>query len=726
LSILAGCDFVFEISHAALLKQLRSVPLVGGQTLQTPFELTVPGKLGAAHVMVDEVLVDLNQDNTVTITFVFARSSLTSKDKPPKSLYPLSGRLTVNLRVVLFPTIPSPPVSTVQTLALDFAQCPVSLTLSTASQQLIALVATTAQKSPAQLTAEFEGTIRDYFQSRPQAVLPGGTAVTPDTDGSLQPLALRSLRLQCFGPADQNLQGVGLFGNFFGDTKFAGNPANRTQSAVPAGQETLVTLSLRSFRTFLFCPSLRTNVAGLLKRPQLTLDELPGICGRGSSIDLNDVTVTNIDAFFGQGRLQLNVSFEKSDTCYDASGTMVTYVLLAVSGGAIIATAQPQTPNIKIDVSFWCELLPLAVLGPVGDLFTTWMEDILVDVAANAAVSIVSTMTGSSLPAPSTPGVQLTGVTITPNELSLGGRIPSYQPPAPTPELFLELVRKSEFVSESKPHVWTTQLWCQNEVKNYWYTETIQTQTQRYRLNAKLIALPLSVAYSVRGGAGPWQKLDQQPGTSGNVAGGFSQPFIVIRDLECRYPTPLSSGGSVVVRDVSLLYSLLGNEVALTSLTGEGNFAMDLRAEVLDANGQPPPGVDAAPFLSVFFNSDIVEMGIDYVDDLKECADLVKATSEKFGKSQRVPRWKQVFSRAEREVLDDMELLTGLEVVRGEDMARHFRNAHGGMLGRIPAAKQAAVANTNAGTDTELIATQLEANIGALQRSLLKSRSQLD
>ena len=73
-----------------------------------------------------------------------------------------------------------------------------------------------------------------------------------------------------------------------------------------------------------------------------------------------------------------------------------------------------------------------------------------------------------------------------------------------------------------------------------------------------------------------------------------------------------------------------------------------------------------------------------------------------------------------------MELLTGLEVVRGEDMARHFRNAHGGMLGRIPAAKQAAVANTNAGTDTELIATQLEANIGALQRSLLKSRSQLD
>ena len=150
----------------------------------------------------------------------------------------------------------------------------------------------------------------------------------------------------------------------------------------------------------------------------MTLDELPGICGRGSSIDLNDVTVTNIDAFFGQGRLQLNVSFEKSDTCYDASGTMVTYVLLAVSGGDLIATAQPQTPNIKIDVSFWCELLPLAVLGPVGDLFTTWMEDILVDVAANAAVSIVSTMTGSSLSAPPTPGVQLTGVTITPNELS--------------------------------------------------------------------------------------------------------------------------------------------------------------------------------------------------------------------------------------------------------------------------------------------------------------------
>lgn len=724
MTTLAGCDFVFEISHAALLKQLRSVPLVGGQTLQTPFELTVPGKQGTAHVMVDEVLVDLNQDNTVTITFVFARSSLTSSHKPPRSLYPLSGRLAVNLRVVLFPAIPSPPAPTVQGLALDFSQCPVSLTLSAASQQLIALVAAAAQKSPAQLTAELESTIRDYFQSRPEAVLTDGYNVTPDTDGTLQPVALRSLRLQCFGPADQNLQGVGLFGNFFGDTKFAGTPANRIQSAVPAGQDTLVTLSLRTFRTFLFCPSIARNVAAFLKRPQLLVEELPSTCGRGGSIELDDVTVTNIDAFFGQGRIQLNISFEKSDTCYDASGTMVTYVLLAVSGGTIIATAQPQTPNINIDVSTWCELLPLAVLGPVGDLVTTWMEDILIDLAGNAAVSIVSTMTGKSLAAPSTPGVQLTGVTVTPSELSLSGRILSYQPPAPTPELSLEQVRKTEFVSEAKPHVWTTQLWCQNEVKNYWYTETIQTQAQRYRLNAKLIALPLSVVYSVRGGAGPWQKLDQKTGTLGNVAGGFGQPFIVVHDLECRYPTPLSSGGSVVVRDVSLLYSLIGNEVSLTSLDGEGNFAIDLRAEVLDANGQPPPGVDAAPFVSVFFNSDIVEMGIDYVDDLKECADLVKATSEKFAKSKTVSRWKQVFSRAEREVLDDMERLTGVGAVQGEDMARHFRNAHGGILARVPAAKQAAMANINAESDVALIATQLEANIVALQGLLSKVRMQ--
>ena len=723
MTALAGCDFVFEISHAALLKQLRSVPLLGGQTLQTPFELTVPGKQGAAHVMVDEFTIDLNQDNTVTITFVFARSALTSNDKPPKSLYPLSGTLSVNLRVVLSPAIPSPPVPTEQTLALNFNQCPVGLTLSASSQQLIAVVAAAAQESPTQLTAELESTIRDYFQSRPEVVLSGGYNVTPDADGTLQPLALRSLRLQCFGPADRNLQGIGLFGNFFGDTKFAGNPVNRTQSAVPAGEDTLVTLSLRTFRTFLFCPSLRSNVAGMLKRPELTVDELPSICGRGGSIVLDDVTVTNIDAFFGQGRLQLNVSFEKSDTCYDASGTMVTYVLLAVNGGTIIATAQPQTPQIKTDVSTWCQLLPLVVLGPVGDLFTTWIEDILVDVAGNAAVSIVSTMTGKSLPAPSTLGVQSTGVTVTPNEFSLSGRILSYQPPSPTPELSLELVRKSAFVSESKPHVWITQLWCQNEVKNYWYTESIQTETQRYRLNAKLIALPLSVVYSVRGGVGPWQKLDQQPAFA-TTGAGSGQPSIVIHDLECRYPTPLSSGGSVVVRDVSLGYSLIGNEVSLTSHKGEGNFAIDLRAEVLDANGQPPPGVDAAPSVSVFFNSDIVEMGIEYVNDLKECADLVKATSEKFAKSQTVSRWKQVFSRAEREVLDDMELLTGVGAVRGEDLARHFRNAHGGILGRVPAAKQAAMVNINARSDAALLAGQLEADIKALQVALSKVRMQ--
>jgi hypothetical protein len=265
--------------------------------------------------------------------------------------------------------------------------------------------------------------------------------------------------------------------------------------------------------------------------------------------------------------------------------------------------------------------------------------------------------------------------------------------------------------------VWITQLWCQNDVKDYWYFETRQTQSQKYRVDAKLIALPLSVVYSVRGGVGPWQSLTEAPGSA---LGGL--PAVTVTNLQCRYPTPLSAGGSVVVRDVSLRYALDGNAVTLISGDGQGNFAVDLRAEVHDAMGQSPPGVDAAPTVSVFFDSDIVVMDDQYTADLTKCADLVKAVSEKHAKSQRTPRWKQQFNPAEREIMDDLDLLSALGTTQGDDMARHFLNAHSAILGRVAAARLTADAGGIAGTDSALVAQQLEETIGALQLTLSQVR----
>ena len=645
MTLLAGCDFVLELSYTALLKQLRSTPFIGGTTLQAPFELTIPGQAGSAHLMIDAVEVDINGDDTLTIKLICTRSSVTSTNTPPVSIYPISGTITLKPKIALVSVTPS-----VRSLVLNFSQCPVTDTLTPGIPQLT-------------------NGIRAYIQGLSQAVLRSFT-VRPGTDGTLLPLAFRTLRLRCFGPADRNLQGVALFGNFFADTQDAGNLADRQVSAVPAGRDVLTALSLRSFKTFQFCPAIAKSLAKRQGRPQpLPLDELPGGCGPAGSIEMSGVTVNSIDAVFGQGRVEVYVGFHKSGTCYEASGAMASYVRFATNGTDITSTMETLTPNVDVEVDFLCQLAGIGLLGLPGSLVIISVEDALADVAKGVASTAFASMSPQSFASP-LPGVLLEEVAVTPEEFSVVGKIPSYQAPTPTPDLSLNRVDKSAVSPRTKSGVWNTKIFCKNEAKNYPYSETLQTQSQKYRVVATLIPLPISVVYSVRGGNGPWQRLD--PGASS----------VTLSNLECRYPTPLSAGGSVVVRDVTLLYTLNGNEVILVSQDGQGNFGIDLRAEVSDASGQPPVGVDPAPKATLGFESDIVVMGPEYVNDLKECFAIVKAINDQYAISKSVPRWKQVLNPVEVEVLGDLDFLDALGTVVGEDMARHYRNAYGGARGR--------------------------------------------
>jgi hypothetical protein len=683
-TILAGCDFVLEISHAALMKQLHATPVIGGQTLQAPFDLTIHGALGSAHVMVDEVILNINGDNTLTLDLVFSRSSVTGMGQEPVSLYPLAGTITVNLRVLL-----ASDGLTLRWVELDFTQSLVTLTLTPDTLALLELGAARSGRSVAQLTAGLQSAVRDYLTQQPSAVVTGGYVVTPTVDGTLQPLSFRTLRLHCFGPAEQNMQGIGLFGNFFGDTAQAGNPANRVASAVPAGEDTLLALSQRAFEAFSFCPSLAQSLAARMGRPQpLTLDELPSQCGRAADVDVDGVKITSLRVNFGPAYIQIDTDFTKSGPCYEAVGAIPVRVALTLNGQSITPTVTPLTPTIHVDVDFWCQFAAWVFTGPLGGWTTDLVRDLFVDVSEKLAVSAIGEMTNLPFRAPPIPGVRLTGVTVTSQEFSLTGRMILPWPVANSPALALELVSKRAILPDTKRHVWRTQLWCQNQARNYLYFETLQTQVQSFGVRSQLIPLPLTINYSIRGGLGPWLPLVPDPGVA--VIGRQVQ-FVTVTNLQCQYPEPLSAGGSVIVRDVSLEYSVRGNQVTLISRDGEGNFAVDLRAEVLDATGKPPVGVDPSPAIGVFFDSDVVVMDQDYLDDLKECADRAKAISSKYAKSQAVPRWKQAFTARESEILDDFRVLNASGTLQGEDMARHYRNAYGGLLWRAAAAQQSTV-----------------------------------
>lgn len=683
MSILCGCDFVTELSHAALSKQLRTTPFVGGTPLQAPFELTVPGPAGSAHLIIDALEMDINGDDSLTIKLACSRSTVTAIS-PPTSIFPIGGTITFTPRLALVPTAPN-----TRSLVLNFAQCPVADTLVPAIPQL-------------------KDGIRAYIQGLPQLVLRSFT-VTPGADGALQPLAFRTLRLRSFGAADRNLQGIALFGNFFADTQDAGNLQDREVTAVPSGRDALTAFSLRTFKTFQFCPSLaiQLSVSKGLPKP-LTPDELPTTCGHAESIDMSGVTVNSIDAVFGPERVEVYVGFHKSGPCFEASGAMVSYVTFKTSGTVINSSTQNLAPNIDVDVDFLCELAGIGLFGLPGSFLTMVVEDAVADIAKRIAGASLGAMNPQSSPSPM-PGLLLREVKVTPEEFSVIGDLMVYQPPAPTPSLSLNGVDKSAISPRTLPGVWHTQLFCKNEARDYSYSETLQTQSETYRVVATLIPLPLSVVYSVRGGHGPWQKLD--PGASS----------VTLSNLECRYPTPLSAGGSIVVRDVTLQYTLKGNDVILVSQDGQGNFGIDLRAEVLDASGQPPMGVDPAPEASVSFESDIIVMGPEYVNDLKECFELIKIINDKYVISQHVSRWKQVVDPVQADLLDGLDFLDAMGTDQGDEMARHYRNAYAGAL-REASARQAGEAEGARGLEGPGVARQLEETIGVLQSALFSLR----
>jgi hypothetical protein len=709
-SPLAGCDFVWEISHMGLLERLEALPLLGGRPLRAPFELTVPGPGGSlAHLLVESVEMDINGDDTATFMLGFARSSLVAV-APGVSAYPLSGVLTVNVAVRLSTT------ATGTAVVLDLTTSPVRVDLSPSSIDLLRAHAVAVGLTPEVLIGGMQTAFETYVHAQPGAALPVPFVVSPTAEGRLEPTpTLRRLRLRCFGPADRSQQGIGLFGAFFPDTVNAGTPTTRDHSAIPPGSDVLVALSLRAFQTFVFTPSLAKSLAVKLGRPSpLPADQIPPPSGTAGSITVKGVDVTRIDGFLGQGRLQVNTEFEKSVPCVDLSGSMVTYVYLTPNG----ATLKPKTEigqiNTHTEIDFWCEVAAAAAFGVGEGLLANALRDSIDEVVRDLAGAAVGAMFTKPISAPVPGGgAFLDGVQIAPDTFAMTGRLAMFRPPPAVPELSLALVRKAPVTSQAIDGTWTTTLWCHNVAKPYRYVETRQTQAQTHEVRATLLALPLTIQYSVRGGFGPWQRLTRDP-----VVGGSS---VTVPALQCRYPHPLAAGGSVVSRDVNLTYTFNGDQVTLVSGQGQGNFDVDLRAEVLDASGNPPVGVDPAPFLSVNFEGDVVVMSEEYKADLRECGKRARAVSEHYAISESVPRWKLAFTPLERDILDDWEALTSLPGI-GDDAAGRFRTAHSNVLDRVDAAQRTAAAEAAVSAGEAGVTPQLEEAISVLQAALVRVR----
>jgi hypothetical protein len=109
------------------------------------------------------------------------------------------------------------------------------------------------------------------------------------------------------------------------------------------------------------------------------------------------------------------------------------------------------------------------------------------------------------------------------------------------------------------------------------------------------------------------------------------------------------------------------------------------------------------------FDSDTIDMGLEYLADLAKCLARFKAISDHYSISKSVPRWKQVLDPVEREILNDVELLSLLGTAHADEMALHYRNGYGAALQMASAKRGAEFDSPPQRTEEARVADQLQA-----------------
>src|SRR6516225_10514892 len=186
MSLMAGFDFVSEISRSSLLELTKAGFEIQGKPANPPFEFTlpVPSAGASAHVIVDSVDIELGKDDRMAITFAFNDSSVVG-DSPAVTVSPLAGSIVVKAPVGLAATSADP---TKFEFALNMGSADVVLSYTTPNskiaQGLVGSGITVSQfKTFSQQAVSSFLTSIGFYRF-------GGVAfrVVPGVNGSIQPL----------------------------------------------------------------------------------------------------------------------------------------------------------------------------------------------------------------------------------------------------------------------------------------------------------------------------------------------------------------------------------------------------------------------------------------------------------------------------------------------------------------------------------------------------------
>jgi hypothetical protein len=705
MSIMAGFDLVVEVTPATALRLIQANVSLGGVQLAPPFTLDLPlfaGSDGYASVIVSSMSIELVGERSVRLFLNFENTSIISKN-PALEITLLDGTVTIDV-VLQLVDLPDPGK---KALAADLGAAVVDVVFSAQAQarinaamrtpgvatlkpfdyaSIIKGVTTKARKhrpikdkaapalSKANLITGFaKAALGSFVQAAGLQVIPAPTFnVVPGNTGSISRGQFERLVLR-----NISNESIGLFGMLLPE-KPMGDPGQKVHSIIPASKDVSIEIGEDAFHRLIFC----ANLAGTGN-----VSALPPACGTGS-LDRNGVTITQVRDSFGSGKIDVDMNFSKSGTCYNATGSVHAAITLNTvkAGGQTVLSASVAVdePSIDVDVPWYCSLASV-VLGPIGLLLSDAIQSSARGSADDlkASAAALTGAGGLTFGTGGLSGVTIGGVTINPEEIVLSGLVAVDLPIPASPELQILGSVTTAQSQEASSGFYLVPSGCMEGA--YPYKETLQQQSGTFLARPTLLGKPVHLEWRLECWQGYWGFGSAPKLVSAAIPAGASLT-LVLDGVTTGYPFPLP-GGSSIVQPVHIDYETTPNTIKLSNRPGEGNFGF-----ILSVTATDPAGHSLTAHTGVGFEGDHVAIFGGYQEKMVECASeyLAKARRISIDRREFIPPWVPVNYPPFENVIDLFTHLAAQGTEEAEHILAHAKLAHASSFQRALVANRLA------------------------------------
>jgi hypothetical protein len=682
MSMLADFDFVLELSNTALLNLIKGNLQIQGTSANPPFEVTVPvsdeGIASNGHIIVDEMLLDMNPDDTITLTLLFSNSSIHATSPLELMISTLDGNIeiTAPLQLVAGPSINE------QILNLDLATAAVGVNFSQNAQNEINTSLAGTLIPPQTVHNLISQAIQTFVNGVGSVPFPLGFRIAPGEEGTLSPkLQFERLEAHCIPNATRAKQTLGLFGILILANHAKGNHSLKAETAIPAGRDVAICISPETCHKKMLCPGLAKKLLpdDYKQDPATATAKLPTTCGTLGSIAYKDAKVTSITSSFAQGHIDLRGTVKKSGFCYEAEGNFHAVVTLSTDGTQLKPQVKVEEPDVDVDIPWYCWLATLGVGAAIGGVVGAIAGIIamaIVDAIVNAiADSIFGASAFNSLQPAATSignisGASFNTTSTTPEGLVIGGLLYITLPAAATRSIVIEgavTTSKSKDLGSGTFHA--DQLCALGEFP---YTEKSQNEVGTYHAAPTLLGRPLDLTWEIS--AGNWGPLSVSSESARYALVG-TKGTATIPNVETDLPFPLPNG-TRVTQDVHIGYEIAGDGIMLTNVPYESNYYFWLHVRAQDPLGHICVATEQGRF-----QGHAVNIGNDFDRKVADCLAYINAKMNEKAFRARKPltRFGMIPGSqiGHTELLEHIESILRSEVPEADAILSYARLIHG-------------------------------------------------